>query len=656
MIERFLVVHGSGLVLYDYSFDSYATAKIDACLNEWLVKTMIEKMPFKQDEFLFANVLDNQNNLIFLVIYQKAYSTQVPYVEDLLKVCRMRFIETYPNQLREIAGSQWVAEFNFGGEFKRLLNGFADRQREKDSRSKRPEHQHKGSKKKKKNRSKPNKNLAADDDEDDEDEEDEEAQELGEQAPGVAEEKQESTEDGVEALCARAEQEQGGSQQTATDVESIQPGAQPVDASAPIDTPVTAAKGPALKKKAKKAKKAAAAVPKKTTKTGRTWDEPYLQSPPTRGGKKGPAGTSGSGAASSSSEPVVRISKDQFKLDSWNESDDKDEDEAAVNVDTLVALSEEKKAQATKRGFFSRYLGTLTGRTLEAADLAPVMEDFVHHLESKNVAVDVARELCKSVAESLEGRNLPSFTRVESTVREALDQSLLRILTPKRQIDILRDAKEKQGSGRPYVIVFCGVNGVGKSTSLAKIACWLKANDLRVLIVACDTFRSAAIEQLEIHANRLEIPLYQQGYGKSPAMIAESAIRKHRTTTDVVLVDTAGRMQDNEPLMKCLCTLIQVNDPDLVLFVGEALVGNDGVDQLTKFNDALRRLSRLSSATERSIDGIVLTKFDTIDDKVGAALSMVFIVGAPIVFLGTGQHYPDLKQMIPGAIVRSLLR
>ena len=152
------------------------------------------------------------------------------------------------------------------------------------------------------------------------------------------------------------------------------------------------------------------------------------------------------------------------------------------------------------------------------------------------------------------------------------------------------------------------------------------------------------------------IELYQQGYGKTPAIIAQNAIRVSKGKADVVLIDTAGRMQDNEPLMKCLCTLIQMNDPDLVLFVGEALVGNDGVDQLSKFNEALCRLSRVSGSVERSIDGIVLTKFDTIDDKVGAALSMVYTICAPILFLGTGQRYSDLKQMIPAAIVRSLLR
>ena len=122
---------------------------------------------------------------------------------------------------------------------------------------------------------------------------------------------------------------------------------------------------------------------------------------------------------------------------------------------------------------------------------------------------------------------------------------------------------------------------------------------------------------------------------------------------DVVLVDTAGRMQDNEPLMRALAKLIRVNDPDLVLFVGEALVGNEAVNQLVKFNRALADHSDVKDP--RLIDGILLTKFDTIDDKVGAAISMTYITGQPIVFVGTGQTYQDLKNLNVQSVVQALL-
>jgi len=199
-------------------------------------------------------------------------------------------------------------------------------------------------------------------------------------------------------------------------------------------------------------------------------------------------------------------------------------------------------------------------------------------------------------------------------------------------------------------MVFCGVNGVGKSTNLAKIASWIQQNGHSVLITACDTFRSGAVEQLGVHANRLKVELFQKGYAKDPTDVAVDAIKyATKQNKDVVMVDTAGRMQDNQPLMKALSKLVNTTKPDLVLFVGEALVGNDGVDQLVKFNQALKELS-----TEKGIDGVLLTKFDTIDDKVGAAISMVYTTGQPIVFLGVGQTYKDLKRMNVQVVTQAL--
>ncbi|KAK5984353.1 Signal recognition particle receptor subunit alpha, partial [Trichostrongylus colubriformis] len=236
------------------------------------------------------------------------------------------------------------------------------------------------------------------------------------------------------------------------------------------------------------------------------------------------------------------------------------------------------------------------------------------------------------------------------------------LLTPKRRVDILRDIVEAKREGRPYVVVFCGVNGVGKSTNLAKITFWLNENNHRVLIAAGDTFRAGAVEQLRTHTKHLNalhpnsVQLFEQGYGKDSAGLAAAAIGiASERGIDVVLVDTAGRMQDNEPLMRELAKLIRVNEPDLVLFVGEALVGNEAVDQLVKFNQALAD-NATPGAAPRLIDGIVLTKFDTIDDKVGAAVSMAYITGQPIVFVGCGQTYSDLRNLNIGAVVSALLK
>ncbi|KAF3796859.1 Signal recognition particle receptor subunit alpha [Nymphaea thermarum] len=334
-----------------------------------------------------------------------------------------------------------------------------------------------------------------------------------------------------------------------------------------------------------------------------------------------------------------------------SESEDDDDDDNSEQIDKNA-----KPEGSKKKGWFSSIFQSISGNTvLEKADLEPALKALKDRLMTKNVAEEIAQKLCESVAVSLEGKKLGSFTRVSSTVQAAMEEALLRILTPRRSIDILRDVHAAKEQGRPYVIVFVGVNGVGKSTNLAKVAYWLLQHNVTVMMAACDTFRSGAVEQLRTHARRLQIPIFEKGYEKDPAIVAKEAIHEaSQKHTDVVLVDTAGRMQDNEPLMRALSKLINLNSPDLVLFVGEALVGNDAVDQLSKFNQKLADFSTASNA--RLIDGILLTKFDTIDDKVGAALSMVYISGAPVMFVGCGQSYTDLKKLNVKSIVKTLLK
>ncbi|KAM3262612.1 hypothetical protein ACQJBY_053003 [Aegilops geniculata] len=294
---------------------------------------------------------------------------------------------------------------------------------------------------------------------------------------------------------------------------------------------------------------------------------------------------------------------------------DKDEDLSSDSEDEEEEEEENAGAGQKKKGWLSSMFKSIAGNNvLEKSDLQPALKALKDRLMTKNVAEEIAEKLCESVAASLEGKKLGSFTRISSTVQTAMEEALLRILTPRRSIDILRDVQAAKERGKPYVVVFVGVNGVGKSTNLAKVAYWLLQHNLSVMMAACDTFRSGAVEQLRTHARRLQIPIFEKGYEKDPAVVAKEAIQEAtRNKSDVVLVDTAGRMQDNEPLMRALSKLINLNKPDLVLFVGEALVGNDAVDQLNKFNQKLADLSTVPTA--RLIDGILLTKFDTIDDK-----------------------------------------
>ena len=353
-------------------------------------------------------------------------------------------------------------------------------------------------------------------------------------------------------------------------------------------------------------------------------------------------------------------------MDYETDSDEEiDVQENGIDNETTSSSNQKSKKGG---GVFAWFKGLASQKTLTRESVEPVLEKMREHLIAKNVASDIAEKLCNSVATKLEGKVLGTFASVSSTVKSGLEDSLVQILSPRRRVDILRDAMAAQRRGRPYSITFCGVNGVGKSTNLAKICFWLLENKLRVMIAACDTFRAGAVEQLRTHVRKLNslhppqqtnglpsVMLYERGYGKDAASIAMDAINFARVQHfDVVLIDTAGRMQDNEPLMRSLSKLIRINDPDLILFVGEALVGNEAVDQLSKFNQALADFS--SQENPRLIDGILLTKFDTIDDKVGAAISMTYTTGQPIVFVGTGQTYTDLRNLNAKAVVHALLK
>jgi signal recognition particle receptor subunit alpha len=290
--------------------------------------------------------------------------------------------------------------------------------------------------------------------------------------------------------------------------------------------------------------------------------------------------------ANLNAQDIKPIQQEKIDIDKWNvtEFEEEEEEEETDEVDG----GDKKNAPNTSGsggGFFS-YLKSFTGvgKPLQEADLEPVLAKFKDHLIGKNVASEIAQKLCDSVKTSLEGKQLGTFSSLRSTVRGSMEESLVRILTPKRNIDILREVISAKREGRPYVITFCGVNGVGKSTNLAKvciggekknidgvlfalcvcsqIASWLSQNGNSVMLTACDTFRAGAVEQLGVHAKRLGIDLFQRGYAKDPTAVAQEAIQcAKQQKKDVVLIDTAGRMQDNALLMQalskvCVCVCV----------------------------------------------------------------------------------------------------
>lgn len=311
-----------------------------------------------------------------------------------------------------------------------------------------------------------------------------------------------------------------------------------------------------------------------------------------------------------------------------------------------------QKPATTLSGLFKAIVGE---KTLTETDVSPVLTAFEQHLIDKNVAAHIASDLTKDVGSKLIGSKCGNFANIKQVVTASLKESIERILTPHRPLDIIRDIQSCKAKGEPFVMAFVGVNGVGKSTSLSKVAYLFKSHGFRVLIAACDTYRTGAVDQLKVHSGRLDVDLYEKGGNRrDPVPVAKQAKEyAKKEGYDVLLIDTAGRMQNDLNLMKQIARLINETKPELTVFVAEALVGNNGSDQIQSFDKALREHN--GGQGTKGIDGIILTKFDTIDDKVGASLTLVFETGHPIVYLGVGQHYRDLRRMNPEFVVSTLL-
>jgi signal recognition particle receptor subunit alpha len=323
--------------------------------------------------------------------------------------------------------------------------------------------------------------------------------------------------------------------------------------------------------------------------------------------------------------------------------------------ETVANDQQSQPPQITWSAQFTGLLQQMTGRkVLSEADLEQPLAAMQELLTSKNVATNIAKELCDNVRASLQGKKLNSMYRVQTAVQQSLETSISKLLLVRNNVDLLRNVLSKRGDGslfrsnnqKPYVISVMGINGIGKTTTLAKLAYYFKTNGCNPLLVAGDTFRSGAVEQLQVHADCLRVDMYSQGYSKDPSAVAKAAIEQAvANANDVVLIDTAGRMQNNIPLMKSLGKLVQENRPDFIILACEALVGHDGTSQYEMFSRAVGA---------RRIDGLILTKYDTVSDKVGAALTLTHETGTPILFAGTGQKYHHLKRLSVPSVVNSL--
>jgi fused signal recognition particle receptor len=308
-------------------------------------------------------------------------------------------------------------------------------------------------------------------------------------------------------------------------------------------------------------------------------------------------------------------------------------------VDTEAIEKEIEVKEEPKQGFFgrlfSKFKAGITSTKITKEDFNEIFSELEMILLENNVALSVVDKIKSSLEKSLVNTEVKK-AEIESKITSALKESITSVLQEPQSF------LEKIKTKKPFIILFFGINGTGKTTSIAKIAHLLKKNNISSVMAAADTFRAASIEQLKTHGERLNIQVISQQYNSDPAAVAFDAIqyaKKH--AIDVVLIDTAGRMHTKENLIKEMEKIVRVSKPDLKLFVGEAITGNDAVEQARTFNEAV------------GIDGIILSKAD-VDEKAGAILSVSHVTGKPIYFLGIGQGYDDLAPFTKNSVLKNL--
>ncbi len=273
----------------------------------------------------------------------------------------------------------------------------------------------------------------------------------------------------------------------------------------------------------------------------------------------------------------------------------------------------------------------LFAKKISEKKLDEVLFDLEMALMESDVATPVVSKIKEYIKEELLDAKVDRKTDLDELIEHALMSSINRVLSTQR-FDFDKFIRERK---KPIVIMFVGVNGTGKTTAIGRIAYKLKNEHVSCVLAAGDTFRAGAIEQLTKHADNLGLKVIKNKAGSDPASVAYDALEHARARMkDVILLDTAGRMQTNINLMDEMKKIKRVANPDLILFVGDSLAGNDAVVQAQKFDEAV------------GVDGAILTKIDA-DAKGGAALSIAYTIGKPILFIGTGQDYGDLIPFDP---------
>ncbi len=304
--------------------------------------------------------------------------------------------------------------------------------------------------------------------------------------------------------------------------------------------------------------------------------------------------------------------------------------------ETILETTKEETPEIEEQGFFSKLLTKITSHKLSKEEFEEIFIDLELVLLEHNVALEAVDSIHKELSKALVSQQFKK-DQAEQKILESLREAILHLLL--EPPNLIQQIKESEGT---YSIIFFGINGTGKTTSLAKVAYQLKKAGISCVLAAADTFRAASIEQLATHGERLQIPVVRQTYGADPAAVAFDAMqyaKKHHCK--VVLIDTAGRMYTKDNLLKEMEKIIRVAKPNLKLFVGESITGNDVLDQAKAFQESV------------GIDGIILSKAD-IDEKAGTVLSVSYITKKPIYFLGTGQDYSDLTPFTKKTVLKNL--
>lgn len=299
----------------------------------------------------------------------------------------------------------------------------------------------------------------------------------------------------------------------------------------------------------------------------------------------------------------------------------------------LVSLPEEEET----KGLFKKIGQKINKIKISEKQFETYSEELEMLLLENNVALDVAERITLELRNKIMNKEVIK-KEIEEEIKDEFKNIIEEILV--EPFNVLEKIKAKEK--KPYVILFCGINGSGKTTTIAKVADWLKRKNISCVIAASDTFRAASIEQIREHGEKIGVKVISNDYGVDPASVAFDAINyAKKNFIDCVLIDTAGRMHTAKNLMREMEKIVKVTKPDLKIFIGESITGNDAIEQVKSFNESI------------GIDGIILTKAD-IDEKGGTSLSIGYVTKKPILFLGTGQTYDAIEPFDKKMFIRKL--